>query len=312
MITMISSGKTIIEHEATGFGINIEGATSSQEALEMAGLDWEVGAKKTFYMDAENNFIEVPNVFQNVRREDGKSLGTVTGRYKICQNHDAFGFTDELLGSGVKYKRAGAFHGGRSVWISAEMPEDKIILGDPVKQELIFLNSHDGTGAVRVLIAPRRIVCSNALNLFIKNASRKWACVHTGQIQYKMDEAKQTLLRTDKYMAELEKTCEELQKTKITEGDVNSLIEKLIPIAPDANNVAARHAMEKRAGFADVYFNKPDLALFGNTAYRFVNAASDFITHSDPARHTSNYKENLFEKTINGHPFIDRAFAMVA
>ena len=46
------------------------------------------------------------------------------------------------------------------------------------------------------------------------------------------------------------------------------------------------------------------------SAYRFINAVSDFATHSKPLRKTANYKENLFAKTVEGNPLIDKAYQM--
>ena len=38
-----------------------------------------------------------------MRDSDRKVLGVVTDRYRVIQNDEAFAFTDELLGAGVKY-----------------------------------------------------------------------------------------------------------------------------------------------------------------------------------------------------------------
>ncbi len=46
---------------------------------------------------------------------------------------------------------------------------------------------------------------------------------------------------------------------------------------------------------------------WGNNAYRFINAVSDFATHSRPLRMTANYKENVFARTIDGNPLIDKS-----
>ena len=59
------------------------------------------------------------------------------------------------------------------------------------------------------------------------------------------------------------------------------------------------------------YFDAPDLQDVGKNAYRFMNAVSDFATHSTPLRKTANYKENLFSKTVDGNPLIDKAYQMV-
>lgn len=59
------------------------------------------------------------------------------------------------------------------------------------------------------------------------------------------------------------------------------------------------------------YFDAPDLRDLGNNAYRFVNAVSDFATHSEPRRKTANYRENMFAKTADGNPLIDKAYQLV-
>lgn len=59
------------------------------------------------------------------------------------------------------------------------------------------------------------------------------------------------------------------------------------------------------------YFDAPDLLDVGKNAYRFINAVSDFATHADPLRRTKNFKENLFVRTVDGNPMIDRAYQLV-
>mgnify|MGYP007133041784 FL=1 len=44
---------------------------------------------------------------------------------------------------------------------------------------------------------------------------------------------------------------------------------------------------------------------------RFICAVSDFATHAKPVRETANYRENMFAKTIEGNPLIDKAYEMV-
>lgn len=59
------------------------------------------------------------------------------------------------------------------------------------------------------------------------------------------------------------------------------------------------------------YFDAPDLQDVGKNAYRFINAVSDFATHAAPLRKTANYRENLFSRTVDGNPLIDRAYQMM-
>ena len=59
------------------------------------------------------------------------------------------------------------------------------------------------------------------------------------------------------------------------------------------------------------YFEAPDLDHVGKNGWRFVNAVSDFATHAEPIRRTKNYNENLFLRTAEGNPLINRAYKMV-
>ena len=90
-----------------GLGTRVEAALSSKEALIAAGLNWEVIQKKLYTKEGDC----VPGFYANVRDNDNKVLGVVTNRYKIVQNREAFAFTDELLGKGVKYETAGSLKG---------------------------------------------------------------------------------------------------------------------------------------------------------------------------------------------------------
>lgn len=49
----------------------------------------------------------------------------------------------------------------------------------------------------------------------------------------------------------------------------------------------------------------------GKTAYRFVNAVSDFATHAKPIRERKNYRESLFARTVDGNAMIDKAYQMM-
>lgn len=90
----------------------------------------------------------------NVRDRDNQVLGIVTDRYKVVQNEEAFAFTDALLGEGVRYETAGSLQGGKRTWMLARLPHQYIISGDEISPYLVFMNSHDGTGAIKTAITP--------------------------------------------------------------------------------------------------------------------------------------------------------------
>lgn len=290
-----------------GLGTKVKEAPASRDALILAGLNWKVTQEPIFTDTRE----QIEGYKVNIRDSDRKPLGVVTERYKVIQNEEAFAFTDELLGEGVKYETAGSLQGGRKVWLLAHMPHEYIISGERISPYLLFSNTHDGSGAIKVALTPIRVVCQNTLNLALSSAKRCWSMIHTGDIRGKMQEARNTLFMAQTYMDELGKEFENLRMKKITDKQVMEYIEILLPMEDNSTPQQTKNIRKLREDMKMRYFDAPDLQHVGNNAYRFVNAVSDFATHAEPLRKTANYKENMFARTVEGNPLIDKAYQMV-
>ncbi len=290
-----------------GLGVRVEEAPTSADALRLAGLDWEV-AQEPIFTEAGD---AIAGYKVNVRDRDRKVLGVVSDRYRIVQNREAFSFTDALLGNGVRYETAGSLQEGKRVWLLARLPREYIIAGERISPYLVFSNSHDGSGAVRVALTPIRVVCNNTLNLALDTARRSWSMIHTGNISGKMQEAKDTLFMAETYMDSLGEAFELLRRQKLTDSQLKEYVEQLLPLEKDATPMQEKNTMKLREDMLRRYYDAPDLRGVGNNAYRFVNAVSDFATHAKPLRRTANYNENLFMRTMDGNPMIDRAYQLV-
>ena len=283
-----------------GLGTAVDHACSSAEALELAGLDWEVNSRPIY----TDNGVAIPGYIANTRSSDNKVLGVVTEKYKIVQNKEAFAFTDNLLDNDAKYVTAGSLRGGKNVWMLAQLPRTKI-LGDDVDQFLCFTNTHDGTGAVRVFTTPTRVCCQNTLNLALSTAKRSWSCRHMGNMESKMHEATRTLELANKYMEELSKKADELANTTVSDDKIRQIVAEMFPIDEDNQSHRQLANMEQaKKEFMVAYF-MPDIAQFRNTAWGLVNAMADMVAHSSPKRNTSTYQENNFERIVIGHPLLD-------
>ena len=290
-----------------GLGKIVMEAPTSKDALRLVGLDWNV-VQEPIYTE----FNEVVEGYKaNVRDSDRKVLGVVSDRYKVVQNADAFSFTDELLGKGVRYETAGSLQEGKKVWLLARLPREYIIGGERISPYLVFSNTHDGSGSVKVAVTPVRVVCNNTLNLALDTASRSFSMVHTGNIQDKIQEAKDTLFMAESYMDCLGAEFEQLRRQKMTDAQVKEFIELLLPIEKDSTQIQSKNILRLREDLKKRYYDAPDLQKVGNNAYRFINAVSDFATHAKPLRRTANYNENLFARTIDGNPLIDKAYQLL-
>ena len=289
-----------------GLGTMVMEAPTSAEAVALAGLDWNVIQKPVVTEDG----IPIPGFKANLRDTDEKVLGIVTNRYKVVQNIDAFSFTDELLGEGVTYETSGSLQEGRRTWLLAKLPQRYIISGDEITPYLVFMNSHDGTGAIKAAMTPIRLSCENAINLALSTAKRYWSTNHTGDIRGKMEDARYTLLYADQYMAELGKAIDSLTRVKLTDRQVYEYIDALFPLLENPTEQQKKNILKMKEEMKLRYFDAPDLKHVGKNAYRFVNAVSDFATHSKPLRERANYRESLFARTIDGNALIDRAYEL--
>ena len=172
-----------------GLGRIVMDAPASREALELAGLDWQVESRNIY----SGTGAMIPGYRANVRSTDDAVLGVVSDRYRIVQNEEAFQFTDDLLGEGVTYETAGSLQGGKKVWMLARLPRKYLIAGDQVEPYLVIFNSHDGSSGVKVAMTPIRVVCQNTLNLALNTAKRSWTARHTENVLLRVQDARETL-----------------------------------------------------------------------------------------------------------------------
>ena len=293
-----------------GLGVKVDEAVSSAEALKMSGLDWEVQSKNIQVAGGS----VVKGYKANVRSSDGKVLGIVTDRYKIVQNRDAFAFKDMLLGEGVRYETAGSLSNGQRIWMLARMDTTKIC-GDDVTPYLVFTNSHDGTGAIKVAMTPIRVVCQNTLTAALAGAKRTWSAKHCGDINGKLEDARNTLNLANQYMKKLEEQADIMTQIVVPNPLFIEYLYKMFPITNDATERQKRNIEYQRSAISEIYNSKDDIKKFNGTAWGVINAVADFIPHFRPLRETATYRENNFMKIVDGDSLMENTckfFANVA
>lgn len=288
-----------------GLGTMVAEAPTSAEALRLAELDWNVEGRDVFTAEG----MVIPGYKANTRDKDGKVMGIVSNRYSIVQNADAFAFTDALVGEGITYETAGSLNGGKRIWLLGRMPETKI-LGDKTEPYICFTNTHDGSGAVRACMTPIRVVCNNTLNMALSGAQRAWSTPHKGNVQARLEEARQTLQLAEKYLVRLDEEADRLANTKMGMDKVEKALDQMFPVG-EKDTERQRKTAQYSKDQIIVCMMRPDIAQYLGTAWGFINAVSDYVGHGDPARHTKDYEENRWGRIIGGHPLLDKAVALV-
>jgi phage/plasmid-like protein (TIGR03299 family) len=292
-----------------GLGLIIEDAPNSADALRIAGLDWQVKMGDAMLQTPDGQLIKTDKKV-TYRDSDNAILGVgMSENYTIVQNNEAFAFTDELIGTGdVRYETAGSLDGGKKVWMLAQMP-DFSVLGDKMESYLLFSNSHDGSSSVKVTMTNIRVVCQNTLQMALSGAKRQWSFVHKGDFAAKVHEAQVTLANANKYNELFVEEAERVAKMKISGEQLKKFMDFMFPIEDDGEYTErkAKNQMYLREAFLKAH-NMDDLGNIKWTAYGLYNAASDFITHTEPLRKTSTYQERLLGSFISGNVFLDKTY----
>ncbi|WP_336784055.1 DUF932 domain-containing protein [Paenibacillus illinoisensis] len=289
-----------------GLGKIVKEAPDSAAAIKLAGLDWDV-IQSPVYVDDQ----KVDNYFANKRSDNNEVLGIVTGRYSIVQNSEAFAFTDSLIKEGeVKYETAGSLKDGRQVWMLAKMEQEYSILGDKFDPYMCFINSHDGTGAVRVLMTPIRVVCQNTLNAALAGAKRAWSTTHVGNMADKLEDAKNTLMYAGHYMNKLEEDAHRLTDIKLTAEKYGEIINEILPITVKTSERQAKVIQLRRDAILHA-MKADDIRKFAGTGWGFMNAISDYTTHAEPVRKTETFRDNQFSRVVAGDKLFDLAYTVL-
>lgn len=311
----IDTSNLFIERKAPwgNVGADVRGSSTIEDAIYKAKLNWNVIQTPT-YGTPNGHYTIAKGSKLNWREDTEDFLGKVSDRYEVLQNHEALGFMDLLLEEGAELENAGCSYNSKKVWLQAKMPTQTID-GEDMGVYLTVINSHDGEGALIVAITPIRIVCQNMFNLALKSAERKWSCVHSKSMRDKIANAKKTLFNTQVYMEELVEETGRLKSIILPDNKVEQFIDVLLPLDENETSLTKiRRITSQREELRARYFDAPDLKDVEKSAYRFVNAVSDFTTHTIPFRKTKNGDENRFFGSVIGGKemkMVDKAYAMV-
>lgn len=212
-----------------GHASQIDPTTSAEEALRRAGLDWEVQRRPLWYTGVSNRGkpVKVPGQYVTVRTDTEAFLGTVTERYTVMQNAEAFSWADGL----GEYAFGGALRDGGQVYLGVKLDTVDVI-GDKTDIYAVLWTGHDGRRSLSAMVTPIRIVCTNAMHLARSAALAKWMTTHTGDINSRAEEA-QTELRAEaeRQIARVQSMADRLN-TPLKPPAMRRVLEQAMPGKP--------------------------------------------------------------------------------
>lgn len=231
--------------------IDVADCKTSEEVMIKAELDWTVskcelvgkmpidfdrttdeGLDKILQIKDEGGFVYgkdiyrlCNNAFATYRTDYNIPLGVVKSKYTPVQNKEAFTFFDDAIGKNAAiWQTAGFFGNGGRIFVSAKLPDNILVNGDPVENYLVFTNSHDGSSGVKILFTPIRVVCQNTLNAAIKGASNYVTYRHTANVHNKISVAQEILGISKVMTKQVNEYYNFLNTIKCTDDDVVNFI----------------------------------------------------------------------------------------
>lgn len=211
-----------------GLGLIVQDYPNSNEALQFAGLDYEVCKRpNTHQLDDGSQMISTTSFF-TYRPDTGAVLGDRLGKeYEVVQNTDAFRFFDAIVGGdGIQYETAGALGKGEKIFITAKLPGYIKVGSDDLIEKYLFLTtSHDGSGSIMAAFTPVRIVCNNTLQAALRHCSHSVRIRHTANAVERLEQAHQVMGIANQLSVQLEDIFNSWSTVRITDKEVQQLIQ---------------------------------------------------------------------------------------
>jgi phage/plasmid-like protein (TIGR03299 family) len=226
-------------------GQKLEAPATAEEAIAASGLDYEISLTDVATVDG----MMVPKTKAVVRYDNQTVLGTVSDRYCVVQNRQAFGFLDAVVADGgLRYHTAGALGRGEKIFLLAKLPGHLRVkqTEDIVEKYLLLSNSHDGSSALRVLFTPVRVVCQNTLSMALRQGSDQGVSIrHNGDLTAKIRDTQRVLGLATKFYDDAQAKIDRLASVSPTSGQLDQYFKVLYPDPLKDDNCKARQTRER-------------------------------------------------------------------
>ncbi|RYY31178.1 MAG: DUF945 domain-containing protein [Chitinophagaceae bacterium] len=271
----------------------VEGYPTSKEALQLAGLDFDVVKLPNIHRLTDGAEVVSKTSFFTCRKDNGAILGDKLGAdYKIVQNVDAFSFFDAIVGGdGIQYETAGALGKGERIFITAKLPDYIRVGNDDLIEKYLFLTtSHDGSGSITAAFTPVRIVCQNTLSAALNNSTNTIKIRHTAGAQDRLKEAHRLMGISNRLTAQLHAVFNRWAKVRITDKEVMQLVQQAM--APSVEVLkGVKSGEEQSAIFTNICNSAFNYAMSNPTQQMQTTAGTLYGAYNAITGYFQNVKE---------------------
>jgi len=210
-------------------------ATTADEAVDIAGLDWEVRMDKPVFVVSEGEFLKVPNTAAIVRLGDPhRALAVVTDAYRPIQNRVALGVIDDIMkAEGLSLQWAGENDGGRRVFLTAKSPTPLFIAGEEIDVNYAVLSSHDGSAALRFSLVPIRRRTGSPLVMSFPTVERQMKVRHTSTAEPRAGSIREQMPMFRDYLQKFVDQAQLMDAAPMSSRQLADLVQKLFSYETD-------------------------------------------------------------------------------
>jgi phage/plasmid-like protein (TIGR03299 family) len=289
MMYCISGGEGPPWH---GLGTYVgDSPVTSEEAIQAAGLDWEVEKRPLWTADAAGN----PTLEVDTHMAVGSN-------YVPVQNRGSFEFMDALVDEGLmRYHTAGSLRNGQRIWLLGKIGQSDILPNDVIDRYLLFWNTHDGSGALRALFTATRVVCANTAKIALSQGKGDGVYLrHTTNIKNRLEKAKEVLGLATKEFDKFEEFAKALTQLKMNSLAFEKFSEVIVPDNPTADSNA--RAENTRLELANLFEagRGQDIPGVKGTGWAAYSAVVEFTNYQRSSRGGDAAQERRFESSLFG------------
>jgi phage/plasmid-like protein (TIGR03299 family) len=231
-------------------GTDISSASSVDEALAIAALDWSIeehAADNVILMGNDGmTSTRIPGHRFFLRSDNKVTLNVGGGRYVPVDNRAAFAAADAAVSLGARFAAAGERKDGRIAYLELDLPDATVHVGgkDLVTAQLQLRTAHDGSARVVGAAKMRRLICMNGMGADI-GVPVSWAIPHTGSAHDRLGDAERLTKGVVQYANSFAAVADHMLDTPMSEREFTGYIDRLYP-EPDVEDKRARGIWERR------------------------------------------------------------------
>jgi phage/plasmid-like protein (TIGR03299 family) len=245
--------------------------------------------------------IDVPHNYAIVRDDTRDVLGITGQRYEVASNKNLVKLSRVLREStGAKFDRAGILGNGRKSFLTMTLPDQLDVPGGRISQNLLLMNSFDGSMSFRIASTPVNIRCHNSVFVALQQANQTISIRHTESINERVDELKEELgQKIEGYFNELESVIHDWSQASLSEREFSDIAETLYPGNDEERSTRSQKKLDNLKRLFSDGTGVSDVA---ETKLAGLRALTEHVSHYRRTRGSERYsqEENHFRSLLNG------------